>query len=320
MQRIYTCTMNPAIDLFIATKQLQMNTVNRTLHDDIQANGKGVNVSLVLKMLGIENTAFGFSAGFTGKYIEDFLKKKGVDNQFIHVDGKTRINVFAQVLEDDCEYKLVNKGPFIPKNAIETLLEQIRQLNKGDFLCISGSLPKGVSEEILLEISKITHEKGVHLLLDSSSPIILDCLPYQPFLLKPNEEELAHWFGEEMISFEEYPFYLEQLLSCGAENILLSLGEKGGVYANPKQMLYANAPKGEVVNTACAGDTLLATFLKGIVCQENLAETLKTAIAAGSSTSFSQGLTDFHDVEKLKQQVTVRDFSVLQKEKSEWGV
>ncbi|MDR0921910.1 MAG: 1-phosphofructokinase [Lactobacillales bacterium] len=306
MTTIYTCTMNLAIDLFIETDTLYPKVVNRTIDDEIQANGKGVNVSLILKKLGQENTAIGFSGGFTGKYIENTLKCTGIQTNFIQVPGMTRINVFTQVNEEQTEYKLVNKGPVIPENEIEKLLTVVKGIEKGAFLCVSGSLPQGVSETILVELSKLAKEQHFHLILDSSYQSVMDCLPYQPYLLKPNEDELADWFGQKEISFEEMPKYLKELLNKGAQRILLSLGDKGCIYADKETLLYGNAPKGKVVNTACAGDTLLGTFIKGNILGEPLEETLKNSIAAGSSTAFRKGLTDFSDLEALKEQITIK--------------
>ena len=195
---IYTCTLNLAIDLFIETEELVPFVVNRTKEDDIQANGKGVNVSLILKMLGIDNTALGVKAGFTGNYVEDYLKEKEITTDFIEVAGTTRINVFTKVTQDQKEYKLVNKGPKLSEEHVQRFLKKISELRKGDYLCVSGSLPQGVSPSILIEISRICFEKQVFLILDSSYEEILDCLPYQPFLLKPNEEELQEWFHTEV--------------------------------------------------------------------------------------------------------------------------
>ncbi|MDN6640919.1 MAG: PfkB family carbohydrate kinase, partial [Tetragenococcus sp.] len=116
----YTCTLNLAIDLFIETDELKPFVVNRTKDDDIQANGKGFNVSLVLKMLGIDSSALGFQAGFTGNYIEEFLHEKQIDTDFIEVPGMTRINVFTKVNQTNEEYKLVNRGPNVPKEAVQS--------------------------------------------------------------------------------------------------------------------------------------------------------------------------------------------------------
>ncbi|MBO0455006.1 1-phosphofructokinase [Candidatus Enterococcus murrayae] len=304
---IYTCTMNLAIDLFIETDTMNPFTVNRTKDDDIQANGKGVNVSLVLKMLGVNTTALGFRAGFTGNYIEDYLQEKAICTDFIEVPGMTRINVFTQVNQTGEEYKLVNQGPEIPAEKVQAFLDQIRNLQAKDYLCISGSLPRGVEPAILVEISRICKERGINLIIDSSYQEVMDCLSYQPFLLKPNEEELASWFGQVIDTEEAYLFYGQQLLEAGAQNVLLSLGGKGAILFTQDRVLRGNSPKGKVVNTACAGDTLLGTFLAGHFANQPLEETLRKSLAAGSSTAFRKGLTDFLDVEELSKQIEIKE-------------
>ena len=304
---IYTCTMNLAIDLFIETDEMHPFMVNRTKEDDIQANGKGVNVSLVLKMLDFPSTALGFSAGFTGKYIEDCLQKKQIQTEFIEVPGMTRINVFTQVNQTGEEYKLVNQGPEIPQTAVHNFLNQIRALQAEDYLCVSGSLPRGLPPKVLIEISRICQEKGIHLIIDSSDQEVMDCLPYRPFLLKPNEEELSSWFGRKMVTDEDYFVYGQRLVELGAENVLLSLGEKGAILFTKDRMFRGNSPKGKVVNTACAGDTMLGAFLAGYMNRRPLDETLRKSIAAGSSTAFRKGLTDFLDVEELSKQIKIRE-------------
>lgn len=298
---IYTCTMNLAIDLFIETEEMHPFMVNRTKEDDIQANGKGVNVSLVLKMLDFPSTALGFSAGFTGKYIEDYLQQKQIQTEFIEVPGMTRINVFTQVNQTGEEYKLVNQGPEIPQTAVHNFLNQIRALQAGDYLCVSGSLPRGLSPKVLIEISRIC------LIIDSSDQEVMDCLPYRPFLLKPNEEELSSWFGRKMVTDEDYFVYGQRLVESGAENVLLSLGEKGAILFTKDRVFRGNSPKGKVVNTACAGDTMLGAFLAGYMNRRPLDETLRKSIAAGSSTAFRKGLTDFLDVEELSKQIKIKE-------------
>ncbi len=304
---IYTCTMNLAIDLFIETEEMHPFMVNRTKEDDIQANGKGVNVSLVLKMLDYPSTALGFSAGFTGKYIEDYLQKKQIQTEFIEVPGMTRINVFTQVNQTREEYKLVNQGPEIPQAAVHNFLNQIRALQAEDYLCVSGSLPRGLSPKVLVEISRICQEKRIYLIIDSSDQEVMDCLPYRPFLLKPNEEELSSWFGRKMVTDEDYFVYGQRLVESGAENVLLSLGEKGAILFTKDRVIRGNSPKGKVVNTAYAGDAMLGTFLAGYMNRRPLDETLRKSIAAGSSTAFRKGLTDFLDVEELSKQIKIKE-------------
>ena len=219
----------------------------------------------------------------------------------------TRINVFTQVNQTKEEYKLVNQGPEIPAEKVQDFLNQIRDLQSGDYLCISGSLPRGVEPTILIEISQICQERGIHLVIDSSYKEVMNCLQYRPFLLKPNEEELESWFGEVIDTEEAYLFYGQQLLDAGAENVLLSLGGEGAIFFTRDRIIRGNSPKGKVVNTACAGDTLLGTFLAGYLTDQPLEETLRKSLAAGSSTAFRKGLTDFSDVEELSKQIEIKE-------------
>lgn len=306
---IYTLTMNPAIDLFCQTTHLIPKIVNRTNNDDVQANGKGVNVSFILKKLGIENKAMGFSAGFTGNYIEESLQEQKIETDFVTLkSGVTRINVFVKDEEAATEYKIVNSGPEVSPEAQKELLEKIKMISKGDFLVVSGSLPQGCEPSILIEIAKICQNNHVKLVVDTSYHEVLNLLPYQPFLLKPNDEELELWFDTEIASTTELVKYGEKLIDMGAQNILLSLGEEGALYLNQTTKLLGNAPVGEVVNTACAGDTMLGTFLAYLMKEATFEVALQEAIAAGSSTAFREGLTDFSDTDELKKQIEIKNW------------
>ncbi|MBG9981069.1 1-phosphofructokinase [Facklamia sp. DSM 111018] len=304
--KIYTCTLNLAIDLFIETDEMVPLKVNRTIDDDIQANGKGINVSLVLNKLGYQSTALGFKAGFTGQFIEDEINQEGIQSNFIEVPGNTRINVFTKVNNEGKEYKLVNKGPFVPQKAIRSLLEQIEQIEPGSYLCLSGSFPRGVKPSLLIEISEICYQRNINLIIDNSSAEVIETLPFKPFLVKPNEEEIYEWLGKAIGSIDDARQQAQKLAELGAQHVLLSLGAKGCVYASKEKTLFGNSPKGKVINTACSGDTLLATFLANYLSHKSLKDALRESIAAGSSTAFRQGLTDFSDVEELKKQIKIK--------------
>ncbi|HFI0255712.1 TPA: 1-phosphofructokinase [Streptococcus suis] len=306
MPDVYTCTMNLAIDLFIETDSLEDGKVNRTISDDIQANGKGVNVSLIMKRLGIDTTALGFAAGFTGKFIADTLVSEMIATDFVEVNGFTRINVFTKVNATGEEFKQVNKGPIVGQAAQEQLLEKISHLHSGDYLIVSGSLPRGVEPSILVKIAQIAHKNKLHLVYDVSDSAILDCLPYHPYLLKPNEEEIAKWFGCDSVSIDEAIDYAKDLIRRGAQQVLLSLGGDGAVFIGNDLSVYrCPSPKGTVVNTACAGDTLLGTFLVGLLNGEKIENALVKSVAAGASTAFRSGITDFSDVDQLQKQIII---------------
>lgn len=305
---IYTITLNPAIDLVIITKKLEPNIVNRTENFELQPNGKGVNVSFILKKMGIENMATGIGGGFTLDYITAGLKEKGIRTNFLKVKEPTRINVFTRVLDQNREYKEVNPGPEVDEKVQEQFLEYLKtMLKERDTLIISGSFSKGIKQDYLVKIAEITADKKVKLVIDSSSKAVLDTLPYHPYLLKPNDQELASFFDlNEKLDQEKIIKLARKLINAGCKNVLVSLGESGAALIDKNHAYFGNAPKISVLNTAGAGDTMLGTFVgkKELGC--NTTEALKFAIAAGSDTASRMGLTDF-ELEKYLNEIHVSE-------------
>ncbi|USD84568.1 1-phosphofructokinase [Bacillus safensis] len=301
---IYTCTLNPAIDLYIALKEMRANAVNRTEDEDYQPNGKGVNVSIMLKKYGFTSTALGFIAGFSGTYIEQSLKDLSIQTDFISVEGITRINVFINTTE---EYKLVNQGPAIEEKALHAFREKIAAIPQGGILIMSGSLPKGVPASIFSEVAAICHQQKVKFILDTSSAAVLETLQYKPYLLKPNEEEIAAFFGKtHPLSEKELIQSGEKLIEMGAEQVLISRGGEGALFITKDAGFKGNAPTGTVVNTACSGDAMLAAFLSKHLEGHSPEECLRYGIATGASTAFSKGLSDLQDIDSLIEQVHIQ--------------
>ncbi|WP_099361209.1 1-phosphofructokinase [Fredinandcohnia onubensis] len=306
---IFTCTLNPAIDLYVELKELKPKIVNRTLEEDYQPNGKAVNISILLNKLGIRNKALGFIGGFSGEFIKQELIKMGIDTDFISVEGNTRINTFVNANE---EYKIVNRGPIIPEVKTHEMLEKIKLLPNGSKLCISGSLPRGVSDDIFLDIAEICNTNGIKLILDISSLTLLDCLAFKPYLIKPNEEELAALFNVELssLSKEKVIQFSKELLQRGAKQVLVSRGEQGAIYASSNHLIEVSSVKGKVINTACAGDAMLGMFIGKRELGKTIEEALQYASAAGASTAFSKGLTDLSDIEDLVKKISLKNLQV----------
>ena len=283
---------------------MRANAVNRTEDEDYQPNGKGVNVSIMLKKYGFTSTALGFIAGFSGSYIEQSLKDLSIQTDFISVEGITRINVFINTTE---EYKLVNQGPAIEERALHAFREKIAAIPQGGILIMSGSLPKGVPASIFSEVAAICHQQRVKFILDTSSAAVLDTLPYKPYLLKPNEEEIAAFFGKtHPLSEKELIQSGEKLIEMGAEQVLISRGGEGALFITKDAVLKGNAPIGTVVNTACSGDAMLAAFLSKHLEGHSPEECLRYGIATGASTAFSKGLSDLHDIDSLIEQIHIQ--------------
>ncbi|MDF7683581.1 1-phosphofructokinase [Lactobacillus sp. ESL0679] len=305
---IYTITLNPAIDLVIVTKKLQPKVVNRTEKFELQPNGKGVNVSFILQKLGIENVATGIGGGFTLDYITSGLEEKGIATKFLKVKEPTRVNVFTDVIEENTEYKEVNPGPDINQKTQTSFLTYLQKVLKpNDMVVVSGSFSKGIKPGFLVKIAQIAQEKQVRLVIDSSYLAVLDTLDYHPFLLKPNEDELASFFNYQGKMDSKVIIELaRKLINRGCQNVLVSLGAAGAVLVTKTKVLSANAPKIQVVNSACAGDTMLGTFIAFLEKKQPLEKALQVAIAAGSDTASKTGLTDFA-LEKLLPQIIVKE-------------
>lgn len=304
---IYTCTMNPAIDLFVEMDTFLKDEVNRSKYEEYQPNGKGVNVSLILKQLNFESVALGFLGGFSGEFIKNELNDIGVKNDFVKVDGITRINTFVQ--SNNGEYKIVNRGPEIDENTQKKLISQIKKLNSEDVLFVSGSLPRGVDRSILVEIAKLSLEKEFKMIWDISDPILEELVKYKPYLIKPNVDEFQEIFlSNKKGTNDEMIEKANQLIYGGVENIIISNGGHGAFFISKDEVLESGAPGGQVVNTACSGDTMLATFYAVYQQSGNEKESLKSAVAAGSSTAFRSGLTDFSDVKDLMEEINVSKY------------
>lgn len=305
---IYTVTLNPAIDLVIITQDLKPEIVNRTQSFELQPNGKGVNVSFILKKLGVNSIATGIGGGFTLDYVCQGLKKQGIKADFLKVKAPTRVNVFTRVLNDNVEYKEVNPGPKINLAVQQQYLDYLRaHVKTGDSIAVSGSFSAGIKPSYLIEIAKIAQTKNAKLIVDSSYAVVKKIFPYQPFLLKPNDHELASWFGKEKATLPELIAMAQELVAKGVKNILLSLGADGAALINKKHVYVGNAPKIKVVNTACSGDTMLGTYLAYLEKGVPAKLALKHAIAAGSDTASRSGLTDFKRTVTLEKQIEIKE-------------
>lgn len=305
---IYTLTLNPAIDLFIDTPTMRPNTVNRTNGDEILANGKGVNVSFVLNKMNVKTFALGVGGGFTMDYITSELTKTGIPNHFIDTGGITRINVFTHVEDQDNEYKLVNPGPEVDYTGLKKIEQEISKLTNVDMLIVSGSFSRGIDPSFIKRIADICQQNDVKLVIDTSYPSVVETLPFNPFLLKPNEDELRSWFKvDHPLSTDEIRKYAKELVNQGARNVLVSIGGDGALLVNQDQVIFGNAPKIKVLNTAGAGDTLLAVYIGSIENNMSESEALRYAIAAGSDTARSKGLTSLTNLEDLINQISVME-------------
>ncbi|MCM3720176.1 1-phosphofructokinase [Fictibacillus phosphorivorans] len=301
---IYTCTLNPSIDYVAKVKDFKEGELNRTESAEMYPGGKGINVSRVLKHLGIESTALGYTGGFTGEFIKEFLTNETISHDFITVSDLTRINV---KLKSEAETEINGLGPNISASDQEELLEKINRMNEGDFLVLAGSIPPSISEDFYGEIAKECLKKGVKNVIDTAGTSLIKTFEHKPFLIKPNHHELGDLFQTKIESVEDAVFYGKKLLNEGVENVIVSMAGEGAIFLNKQHTLLANVPAGTVKNSVGAGDSVVAGFLSQITQNSDIQTAFKYGVAAGSATAFSEDLCTKDFVEKLVKEISIQE-------------
>lgn len=295
---IYTVTFNPSLDYILDLKDLERNQVNRATAEHILPGGKGINVSIVLQNLGIENRAICFTSGFTGEALKALLMQRDMNADFIDIpNGLTRINVKMRCGD---ETEVNGQGPEIKSEDIAELYEKLGYLDDEDYLVLAGSLPDCMSKTTYMEIMQMLQYNHNKIIVDATGELLTNVLPYHPFLIKPNRTELGNLFGVEVTTMEQAELYAKKLQEQGARNVLVSMSYQGAVLVTENQeVIRASAPKGEVKNSVGAGDSMLAGFLAGYIEREDYAYALKMGICAGSASAFSEELATKEEIEAL---------------------
>lgn len=295
---IYTVTFNPSLDYIVSMNDFQMGMTNRTTAEQIFAGGKGINVSIVLKNLGIENTALGFTAGFTGEQIEKEIQNMGLLTDFIHVaNGISRINI---KLKDYDGTEINGMGPKIDEQSVNALFEKLERLQTGDMLVLAGSIPKCLPNSIYRDIMGRLCDRGILFVVDAEKELLLNVLQYHPFLVKPNNHELGEMFDVTLRTKDEVIPYAKMLQEKGAKNVLVSLAGEGAVLADEEGSVHMlAAPKGRLVNAVGAGDSMVAGFLAGWIQKRDYEYAFRMGISAGSASAFSEQLATKKEIEQM---------------------
>lgn len=300
---VYTVTFNPAIDYVVHVEDMQVGGINRLTSEEIYCGGKGINVSLVLRELGIPSRALGFVAGFTGKAIEEGVAQSGVGTDFVHLEkGCTRINV---KIRSGQETDLNGRGPEIDDRAITQLYEKLDRLQDGDMLVLAGSIPGSLPADIYENILAHLSGKKIKAVVDATGDLLLNVLKYKPFLVKPNHHELGEMFGVTLSGMDEIVTYAGKLKELGAVNVLISMAEDGAVLVDEYGEIHrCGACRGTEKNSVGAGDSMVAGFIAGSA-DGDYEYALKLGTAAGGATAFSDGLAKRDMIYELLKQMRV---------------
>ncbi len=296
---IYTVTFNPAIDYVVRmSEELLPGMTNRSDSEECYFGGKGINVSTILKNLGLDNTALGFTAGFTGKAIEESVKAKGIKSGFISLpEGISRINV---KIKGQAETEINAQGPAIPEEARKELFDRINTLVDGDMLILAGSIPNSLPSDVYEKIIALVSDRKIDVVVDATKDLLKNVLKYHPFLIKPNNHELGEMFGKVLKTDEELEEHAKKLQEMGARNVLISMAGDGAMLISEDgQKFRMGVPKGEVRNSVGAGDSMVAGFIAGYFKNRSYEEALKMGTAAGSATAFPDDLPSGEAILKL---------------------
>ena len=247
---IYTVTFNPSLDYIGSVDNFTCGIVNRTTDEIIFPGGKGINVSMVLKNLGFENTALGFLAGFTG-----------------------------------------NRIPAIGEADIKKLYEKLDTLSDGDILVLAGSIPDVMPGSMYMDIMKHLQNKDLKIVVDATKDLLVNVLQYHPFLIKPNNHELGEIFGVKIGNKADVITYAKKMQEKGARNVLVSMAGDGAVLvAEDGSIFQSEAPKGKVVNSVGAGDSMVAGFIAGYLEDGSYGKAFQMGVCTGSASAFSEEL------------------------------
>lgn len=297
---IYTVTFNPSLDYVIQVDKLVPGEINRTTHEAVYPGGKGNNVSVILSNLGHSSKALGFTAGFTGEALENMLKEFGCDTAFIRLpEGSTRINVKINAGE---ETEINGQGPVITEEAQQALFEQLDALKEEDILVLAGSIPNTLPSDIYERILEHLQGRGIHFVVDATKDLLLKVLKYHPFLIKPNNHELGEMFGVTLKTRDEIVAYAKKLQEMGAENVLVSMAGDGAILLTEEGVIYeAKPPKGKVLNSVGAGDSIVAGFLTGYLNTGDYEKAFRLGVVTGSATAFQYWLATKEDIVALME-------------------
>ncbi|MGI2326837.1 1-phosphofructokinase [Planococcus sp. YIM B11945] len=302
---IYTCTFAPSVDYTTYLPDFKPGKLNRSKQVYYYPGGKGINVSRVLKRLGEDNVALGFSGGFTGQYVADFLHDEGVATDFIPIEEITRINV---KIKSDAETELNGPAPNILPEQRDALMDKVQAMKKGDWFVLAGTLPDSIPLEFFKKIAELCQTNGIRLVLDTSGPALKELVVLKPFLIKPNEHELGELFGIVISDKSDAYAYAKKLVEDGVENVIVSMGADGALLVTKDAAVSAKAPKRQVVNTVGSGDSLVSGFIASFVQQQDPQKAFRYGVASGSATAFRSDLCEKQDVEALLDQVQLDPF------------
>lgn len=309
---IITVTMNPAIDKTIDIERMERGGLNRIQNVEMDAGGKGINVSKTIQSLGGNSLATGFLGGKTGAVIEGVLKEYGIQTDFIYVDGETRTN--TKVVEKLGEVTELNEaGPKVTKGQVEALIEKLEgYASEETLIVLAGSIPQGVEESVYKVITERVHKKGAKVLVDTDGQLLALALEAQPDMLKPNRMELEEYYNLEYRASEaELVSMGKKLMKKGAELAAVSLGQMGALFFRGEETVRCPGLRVKAHSTVGAGDAMVAAMAYSWDHQLSFEDTIRLSMAtsAGAVSTIGTKPPVRETVDELMKQVEMISIS-----------
>lgn len=293
---VYTVTLNPALDYYLKVNEIK-DDVQTAESTALYYGGKGINVSVILTNLNVENTALGFIGGFIGEKLCCLLSAENINTDFVNIDGETRINVKIAGAKN---FIINAKGPSITLKNEQALIKKISKIQKGDYLVLSGSIPGSMGESAYERILECIDSDNINIVADTTGRALRSILKYRPFMIKPNNFELEELFGKKLNTKEEMISAANELQALGARNVLISMGKNGMMLVDEKGDVNTEPIiDGKVKNTTGCGDSSVAGFIAGFIKKQDYRYALRFASICGNATAFSDKLASRKEIQHL---------------------
>ncbi len=310
--KIITLTLNPAFDIHCYVEKFLPFHENLATITDREAGGKGVNISRALCVNGVQNLALVVLGEENADNFRKSLDLDKIEYREITVKGRIRENITIHTSGAD-ETRISFSGFDTDASLLEAAEEAIADVvEKGTFVTFTGRIPSGISVSEIKSFLSVLKDKGAKIVIDSKSFSLDDLVEIKPWLIKPNQEEISEYLGQNITSFEQAVASAQELYKKGIDNVMISLGDKGALLVCSDGGFEAIPPRVEAISTIGAGDSSIAGFLAASVNGLSSCDRLRTAVAYGTAACLTTGTKPprAYDIEEVLKQIIVKKIKI----------
>lgn len=287
---IISVTLNPAVDEEYLVPEFHPGGWFRASNIERSAGGRGINVSTTLSQMGYESAAMGFLAGFNGEYIRDVLRKARVTTNFVHVPGETRNDVYIVDGVGHVETGIVELGPYIPEESLARFMTNYeRMLHRADLVCMGGSLPPGVPQDIYRDLVRLARGRGVPTFIDASGSALMAALEASPTLAKVDDRFGSRIAGVQLTSLDSVIEAVSKLHDQGVEYAVVPYRTNGELFFTPEGIFLAEIDRREIISRFGMADALIAGLIIGHMESMNAENRIRFAMACAISAGSHMG-------------------------------